>query len=211
MFKVLSQTALCRLAVSLLAAAFALCFTPAMAEGDPAAGKTKAAACAGCHGTDGKALLPAYPNLAGQHASYISKQLKDYQSGARANAIMVGMAAALSEQDVEDISAYYASLAPVTGIANEENLEKGQNIYRGGITAAGIPSCSGCHGASGKGNPAAIWPVLAGQNADYIKLQLELFRSKERGNDPNAMMRSLAERLTDNEIEAVANYIQGLY
>jgi len=87
----------------------------------------------------------------------------------------------------------------------------GQNIFRGGVTAAGIPSCSGCHGAAGKGNPAAAWPALAGQRADYTKLQLETFRSKERANDPNAMMRSIAERLTDKEINAVANYIQGLY
>lgn len=211
MFKALLNTAVCRISASLLAATFALGIAPAMAEGDAAAGKDKIASCAGCHGTDGKALLPEYPNLAGQHASYIAKQLKNYQSGERANAIMAGMSAALSEQDIDDISAYYASLPPVTGIASEDNLEQGRNIFRGGITAAGIPSCSGCHGAAGKGNPAAVWPALASQNADYTKLQLEYFRSKERANDSNAMMRSIAERLTDAEIQAVANYIQGLY
>ena len=169
MFKVLSISALCRITVSLLAAAFALSSAPAMAAGDPAAGETKIATCAGCHGSDGKALLPENPNLAGQHASYLVKQLKEYQSGERVNAIMAGMSATLSEQDIEDISAYYASQAPVAGVADEENLELGQSIYRGGITAAGIPSCSGCHGATGNGNPAAVWPALAGQNAAYVK------------------------------------------
>ncbi len=211
MFKALLNSAVCRMSAPLIASALLLGAAPAMAEGDAAAGKAKAAACAGCHGTDGKALIPEYPNLAGQHASYIAKQLQNYQSGERANAIMAGMSAALSEQDIEDISAYYSSLPPVTGIANEENLELGQNIYRGGITAAGIPACSGCHGAAGNGNPAATWPALAGQNANYTTLQLQHFRSKDRANDPNAMMRSIAERLTDAEIQALANYIQGLY
>lgn len=200
-----------RIAVPMVLVAFALASGSTLAAGDPAAGKTKAAACAGCHGVDGKALLPEYPNLAAQHESYIAKQLREYQSGDRQNAIMAGMAAALSEQDIEDIAAYYASLPAVTGVANEEELQKGMDIYRGGITAAGIPACAGCHGANGKGNPAAVWPVLAGQNIEYTILQLESFRSAERANDSNAMMRSVAERLTDAEIKAVSNYIMGLH
>lgn len=211
MFKALLETTARRVAATLIIVALAGVSSAALAEGDAAAGKTKAATCAGCHGLDGKALLPAYPNLAGQHASYLTKQLQEYQSGERANAIMAGMSAALSEQDIKDISAYYASLPAVAGVAGEEGLERGKDIYRGGITDAGIPSCSGCHGASGVGNPAAAWPALAGQNADYLKLQLEHFRSKERANDSNAMMRTIAERLTDTEIEAVSNYIMGLY
>lgn len=211
MFKALLETTACRVAATLIVVALSATSSTAMAEGDAAAGKTKAASCAGCHGVDGKALLPEYPNLAGQHASYLEKQLREYQSGERANAIMAGMAAALSEQDIEDISAYYASLPAVTGVAGEEGVERGMDIYRGGITAAGIPSCSGCHGANGLGNPAAAWPALAGQNAEYTKLQLEYFRSKQRANDPNSMMRTIAERLTDTEIQALSNYIMGLY
>jgi len=211
MSKALLNTAVCRFAASLLAAALTFSISPAMAEGDAAAGKTKAATCIGCHGVDGKATLPNTPNLAGQHPSYIAKQLHEFKSGERTNPTMNGMSAALSDEDIEDLSAFFASLPPVTGVADEENLELGRNIFRGGVTAAGIPSCSGCHGAAGNGNPAAVWPALAGQNADYTALQLELFRSKDRANDPNAMMRSIAERLTDNEIKAVANYIQGLY
>lgn len=210
MFKALSKSTAHRVATILAIVALSAVATAAVA-GDPAAGKNKAASCAGCHGLDGKALLPEYPNLAGQNESYLSKQLRDYKSGERANAIMAGMSAALQDEDIEDISAYYASLPPIEGIANEEGLQRGMDIFRGGISAAGIPSCTGCHGASGQGNPAAAWPALAGQNAGYIKLQLEHFRSKERTNDPNAMMRSIAERLTDTEIQALSNYIMGLH
>lgn len=210
MFKALFNTTASRIAMSLLLAATAFASTSALAEGDVAAGKARAASCAGCHGVDGKALLPEYPNLAGQHASYTEKQLLNYQSGERANAIMMGMAATLSEQDIKDISAYYASLPPVQGVASEDNLTRGMNIYRGGIADAGIPACSGCHGAAGNGNPAAVYPVVGGQNAAYSTLQLEYFRAKTRANDPNAMMRGIAERLTDEEISALANYMQGL-
>ena len=183
----------------------------ALAAGDIEAGKAKAATCVGCHGADGKALLPEQPNLAGQNAGYLAKQLHEFQSGERSNAIMAGMSAALSAEDIENISAFYESLPPIEGVASEENLQLGTDIYRGGITGAGIPACSGCHGANGKGNPAAGWPALAGQNAAYTVIQLEAFRSKERANDSNAVMRSIAERLTDAEIQAVSNYIMGLH
>ncbi len=211
MLKVFLNSTKQRIAVPVVLAVLAVASSSALAAGDPAAGKAKAASCAGCHGVDGKALLPEYPNLAAQHESYIAKQLRDYQSGERKNAIMAGMAAALSEQDIDDIAAYYASQPAISGVADEEGLQKGMDIYRGGISGAGVPACSGCHGANGKGNPAATWPALAGQNAAYIILQLEQFRSTERANDPNAMMRSVAERLTDAEIKALSNYIMGLH
>lgn len=179
--------------------------------GDPAAGKAAAATCAACHGADGKAILPEYPNLAGQHASYIAKQLAAYRDGERANQLMSPMAAALSDQNILDIAAYFSEMTPIKGVAQEENLTLGQNIFRGGITSAGIASCTGCHGPSGKGNPAAIYPALSGQNAAYLALQLKLFRSGGRNNDPNAMMRSLAHRLSDAEIDAVSNYAAGLH
>lgn len=180
-------------------------------EGDAAAGASKAAVCGACHGQDGKALQVEYPNLAGQGAGYIAKQLADYKSGARTNAIMTGMAAALSDQDMADIAAHFAGLPAVQGVAEDrEDLKTGESIYRGGITSAKIPACMGCHAPSGRGNPAANWPALAGQNAAYIALTLRSFRSGERNNDPNEMMRMVSHRLSDNEIEAIANYVQGL-
>jgi len=192
--------------------AIAISMSSAQAAGDAEAGKAKAAACAGCHGTDGKGLAPGQPNLAGQNANYLAKQLREYKSGERANAIMAGMAASLqTDQDIEDVAAFYASLPPIEGVAEEEGLQRGTDIYRGGISSAGIPACSGCHGANGNGNPAAGWPALSGQQAEYTKIQLEAFRSKARANDSNAMMRGIAERLTDAEIAAVANFIMGLH
>ncbi len=181
-----------------------------LAQGDAANGKAKSAVCAACHGTDGKALVPEYPNLAGQHEGYIAKQLTDYRDGNRNNALMAPMAANLSDQDILDIAAHFSSMPPIAGVAQEENLSHGENIYRGGISDAQIASCTGCHGPSGKGNPAANFPALGGQNTAYIAAQLRLFRSGERANDPNEMMRSLAHRLSDTEIDAVANYIAGL-
>ncbi len=195
-------------------AAAMLCFcvaSPSMAAGDAAAGKEISATCSGCHGADGKAILPEYPNLAGQHASYIAKQLTAYRDGERENQLMSPMAAALTDQNILDLAAYYASMTPIKGVASEENLTLGQNIYRGGITSAKIASCTGCHGPSGKGNPAAAYPSLSGQNAAYLADQLKLFRAGLRNNDPNEMMRALAHRLSDAEIDALANYASGLH
>ncbi len=186
-----------------------LCIGSAHA-GDAAAGKEKAVVCQACHGADGKSLLPEYPNLAGQGEAYLVKQLQDYKSGARENSLMYPLASALSDEDMADIAAFYGQLPAIKGVASEENLTAGENIYRGGITAAGIASCIGCHGPAGKGNPAAVYPALTGQNAAYTTLQLEYFRSGARANDPNGMMRNLAHRLSDAEIAAVSNYIQGL-
>jgi len=197
----------------ILAAAL-LCFCvagPSNAAGDAAAGKEVSATCAGCHGADGKALVPDYPNLAGQHASYIAKQLTAYRDGERVNQLMSPMAAALTDQNILDLAAYYANMTPIKGVSAEENLTLGENIYRGGVTSAGIASCTGCHGPSGQGNPAAIYPVLSGQNAAYLAAQLKMFRSGERNNDPNEMMRALAHRLSDVEIDALANYSSGLH
>jgi len=184
---------------------------PAAAVGDATAGQGKAAVCAACHGADGKALQPTYPNLAGQHASYLAKQLTNYRDGGRVNALMSGQAANLSDQDILDLAAYYSAMPAIDGVATEENLTLGESIYRGGITAQGIASCMGCHGPQGLGNPAAVVPALHGQSADYTAEQLRLWRAGERSNDPNNVMGALAHRLTDTEIEAVANYIEGLH
>ena len=179
--------------------------------GDAAAGKAAAAVCGSCHGADGKALVPNYPNLAGQHASYTAKQLTEFRDGVRENAIMAGMAAALTDQGIVDLAAHYASLPAVKGVASEENLQTGEDIYRGGVTAVAIPGCMGCHGPNGSGNPAAGFPALAGQNSAYIVEQLTYFRSGARANDAGEMMRSIAKRMSDDEIAAVANYISGLH
>ena len=196
------------LAAALIAAWFV---SPVHAEGDVASGQAKAAVCAACHGGDGKALQATYPNLAGQHASYIAKQLTDYREGNRNNVLMSGQAANLSDEDIQDLAAFYSSMSKIQGVASEENLDEGMNIYRGGITSAGVAACSACHGPDGNGNGPAAWPMVSGQNAEYTADQLRYFRSSERANDPAEMMRGVAERMTDAEIAAVANYIAGLH
>ena len=185
--------------------------TVAMAAGDPSAGKAKSASCAACHGVDGNSSIALNPKLAGQHAGYLAKQIKDFQSGGRTDAVMMSMVSSLSEQDVEDVAAYFAEQKPADAVAAEENLTLGESIYRGGITSAGIAACAACHGPAGNGNPAAGYPAIAGQHAAYTAKTLNDFRQGARANDAASVMRSLAKRMTDEEIEAVSNYIQGLH
>lgn len=180
------------------------------AAGDAAAGKAKSASCAACHGPDGNSPTPAFPKIAGQHAGYIAKQLAEYKSGDRVNATMNGMAAALSEQDMADLAAYFSSQTPTIGTAAADKVELGETIYRAGNPASGVAACAACHGPTGIGNPMANFPSLHGQYADYTTLQLKHFRAGERANDAGAMMRGVAGKMTDAEIEAVAQYIQGL-
>ncbi|MDQ2695870.1 MAG: cytochrome c4 [Pseudomonadota bacterium] len=180
------------------------------AAGDPAAGKDKAAACAACHGADGNSASGQWPKLAGQHADYLVKQLQNFKSGDRVNATMNGMAAPLSDQDIEDLAAYFASQQPTRGEANPELVEVGQQLFRGGNLANGVPACMACHGANGAGNPAAKFPALAGQHAEYTASQLQAFRALQRANDAGQMMRNIAQKMTDQEIQAVASYVQGL-
>lgn len=183
----------------------------AMAAGDAAAGKAKSATCVACHQADGNSTNPEWPKIAGQGAKYLVKQLKDYKSGARVNAVMQGMVAALSEQDMEDLAAYFASQNTTGGFVSEENYELGKRIYQGGNLATGVPACSACHGPAGKGNPAGAMPALSGQHALYTANQLKAFRAKMRANDANGMMRGSARWLSDEEIEAVSEYIGGLH
>lgn len=182
-----------------------------MATGDAEAGKQKMLVCSACHGMDGNGIAPNFPNLAGQGAQYIVKQLEDFKSSKRNDPTMIGMVMPLSKQDMEDIAAYYVQQAPKIGVADETKVALGESIYRGGITAPGISACSACHGPGGAGNPAAAYPALRGQTGAYIVKALNDFRSGTRSNDPNSMMRSLAKRMTDQEIEAVSSYIQGLH
>jgi len=185
--------------------------SPAYAGGDATAGKTKSATCAGCHGMDGNSANPDWPSLAGQGAAYIEKQLQEFKAGERQNATMAPMAAPLSEQDIVDLAAFYAAQTVKVGAAEKSQVELGQKIYRGGNMAGGVAACIGCHGPAGKGNPAAKFPALSGQHAKYVETQLNAFKAGERNNDAARMMRNTAGNMNDQEIKAVASYIQGLH
>lgn len=173
-------------------------------------------ACATCHGQDGNSIGPANPKLAGQFPEYMTKQLmnftpgKDNQPAERPNPVMGAFAVALSPEQMRDVSAYYASQKLIPEKArNKSTIELGRNIFRAGIADKNVAACAGCHGPAGAGVPIQ-YPVLGGQYAEYIEAQLKAFRSGERANDPNRMMRTTASRLSDLEIKAVADYIAGL-
>jgi cytochrome c553 len=184
---------------------------PAKPSGDPKAGETKAGTiCLACHGPQGNSIVPLWPKLAGQHPSYIYKQLMDFKAGNRSNAQMSPMAAPLTEQEMLDLAAYYATQTQVGGAADPALAELGEKIFRAGNPTSGVPACSGCHGPAGMGAALAKFPRIAGQHADYTKQTLTHFRDGTRANDPNTMMRGVAARMTDNEIAAVSQYIQGL-
>ena len=183
----------------------------AHAAGDAEAGKVKSAMCAACHGADGNSPAPNFPKLAGQHADYIVKQLSDFKGGARTDATMNAMAAPLTDEDMANLGAFYASQKGSVGKAAEDKVEQGQMLYRAGNTASGVTACGACHGSTGAGNPMSKFPGLSGQHADYVALQLKNFRSGARANDAGSMMRAIAKKMTDAEIDAVAQYVQGLH
>jgi len=164
------------------------------------------------HGSDGNSLNPEWPKLAGQHPAYLVKQLTYFTQGERQNAIMQPLAAGLSEQDREDLAAYFASQTARIGAADPGLVKLGEQIYRSGNSGSGVAPCMGCHGPNGVGNPAALYPALSGQHAQYTENQLRGFASGNRVNEnAKRMMQILAERMTDREIRAVASYIQGLH
>ena len=181
------------------------------AAGTVEAGQAKSATCMACHGMDGNSANPEWPSLAGQHSSYILKQLKHFKAGERQNPLMSPMAMILADQDMEDLAAFYASQTPrPTGETEPSKLQRGQAIYRAGIASKGVPSCAGCHGPNGRGIPGAAFPMIGGQHAVYAAIQLRNYRSGDRSTDPNSMMRTIASRLTDEDIDAVASYLQGM-
>ncbi|PWG65883.1 c-type cytochrome [Spiribacter halobius] len=183
-----------------------------MVDGDPEAGQSKAQACAACHGANGNSGNPEWPNLAGQHADYIFQQLQHYKSGERQNSIMQGQAANLSEEDMADLAAYYATLEMEVGETSEELAELGRSIYLGGIGEKGVPACAACHGPAGQGIPGTGYPRLGGQKAVYTSQQLQAYRSGDRaGYGQASVMTSIAANLSDEEIEAVSSYVYGLY
>lgn len=179
--------------------------------GDATAGQGKAMVCAACHGMDGNSFVPTFPKLAGQHPSYIAKQLAAFKAGERKDEVMAPMAAPLSEQDAADLAAYFSSQKASVGTANPELAAAGANIYRGGIAAKGVSACMACHGPSGSGVPAADFPALGGQQGMYVAKALRDFRSGVRTTDPAGMMRNLAAKMSDAEIDAVAEFIAGLH
>jgi cytochrome c553 len=188
------------------------------AAGDAEAGKQKFVGCAACHGSDGNSAIDLNPKLAGQHADYIIKQLQDFklasQTGGeegRNNAIMNAQASGLSEKDMMDIAAFLIDQTPSEGATPEDVIAVGEKLYRGGDNERGIAACIACHGPRGDGMGLAKFPDVSGQHAAYVKSQLEAFRSGKRANDPNGMMRDIAKRLTDSDIDILSKYLGGLH
>jgi cytochrome c553 len=184
--------------------------------GDPARGKEIASTvCAACHNADGNSIQAANPKLAGQHADYLFKQMKEFKAAegkqpVRVNAVMNGMIAPYTEAQMRDLAAWFAVQTQIGEQArHRETIEAGQKLYRAGDMAKGLPACAACHGPAGAGIPAQ-YPRIGGQFAEYIEAQLKAFRDESRSNDPNNMMRMVAIKMTDKEIKAVSDYIAGL-
>jgi cytochrome c553 len=189
----------------------ALAFTAAArADGSAEAGQAKSTPCIACHGVDGNSSNPQWPNLAGQHAQYIVKQLQGFKSGARKDPLMSPMAAGLSDADMADLAAYFSSQSRKGGEADPAKLALGQRLYRGGDAKVGVAACAACHGPSGDGNPAALYPSIQGQQATYVEKQLKDYRAGARQTDQNQIMRNIASSMSDEQIAAVASYVQGL-
>jgi len=190
---------------SAMAADAAAATKPDLAKGEASFGTV----CAACHGPDGNSVVPTYPKLAQQHAQYIVKQLTEFKSGKRDNAIMKGMASALSDDDMKNIAAFVSSKKSNPGSSTDPQLVTlGERIYRGGVADRQIPACAGCHSPNGAGIPAQ-YPRLAGQHAGYVETQLTTFRDGTRGN--SLPMKEIAAKLNDREIKAVADYVAGLH
>ncbi|MBN1378344.1 MAG: cytochrome c4 [Gammaproteobacteria bacterium] len=186
-------------------------------QGDPATGKAKSVICAGCHGIDGNSVNPDWPKIAGQSEAYFIAQLQVFKqgpAGARRNpnsALMWGMVAGLSEQDMADLAAYFKQQKISQGVADDALAKKGEALYRGGNIELAAAACIGCHGPSGNGNPAAGFPALAGQHAQYVYNQLQAYQQGLRSGDINDSMRDMVKKMSDEDMRAVAEYIQGLH
>ncbi|MNM92405.1 Cytochrome c4 precursor [compost metagenome] len=184
----------------------------AHAAGDAKAGQAKAAVCGACHGADGNSMAPNFPKLAGQGERYLLKQMHDIKDGKRTVLEMTGLLTNLSDQDLEDIAAYFSSQHMSIGMADPNLVAQGEALFRGGKIADGMPACTGCHSPSGVGNDAAGFPRLGGQHSGYVAKQLTNFREGDRTNDGDAMMmRGIAAKLSNKDIAAISSYIQGLH
>jgi cytochrome c553 len=199
---------------SALAPLFVLCSlgvsVGALAEGSAEKGESKSTACIACHGPAGNSVNPEWPSLAGQGQEYIRKQLQAFKGGARKNPLMTPMAAGLSDEDMADLGAYFAAQKPTGLEADPGKLAVGQRVYRAGDAKNGVPACAACHGPAGDGNPPAAYPALRGQYGTYVAAQLRAYRAGTRQTDPSQMMRTVASTMTDEQIDAVASYVQGL-
>lgn len=184
----------------------------AQAAGDAAAGKTKSAACAGCHGPDGNSMVPTFPKLAGQNENYIVRELHAFKtSTGRSNPLMLGMAAPLSDTDMADLGAYFQTQKIQSAATfDASKLAEGREIYNGGILPKGVPACKACHSPTGSGNPGEGYPQLKGQYVQYTLAQLHAFKDGKRTTDKKALMRDIVAQLSDAQLEAVANYIASL-
>ncbi|MFC4528906.1 cytochrome c4 [Dyella halodurans] len=187
--------------------------TATLKPGDATAGAAKAAVCGACHGMDGNSSDPQYPKLAGQHESYIVRQLTNFKGGARQNPIMLGMATPLSEQDMRDVGAFFATKRSLPGVADQALVEQGQKLYREGDAARGIPACMACHSIDGRGNPGAMYPQLTSQHAQYIEATLKAWHDGTTwGTDAHAqIMPGIAKKLDAKDMAALASYVEGLH
>ncbi len=178
---------------------------------DLAAAEEKASTvCAACHGPQGNSVVPMWPKLAGQHPDYMFKQLMEFKGGGRVNEQMSPMAAPLTEEEMRGLAAYFAAQTQSAGTTSPDELSLGERIFLAGNGETGVPACTGCHGPNGKGLNLAKYPRVSGQHATYLEQTLKDFRAENRKNDPNGMMRGVADRMTDEEIAAVAKYMEGL-
>lgn len=184
--------------------------TAIIAEGDPEAGAGKVTTCVACHGVGGNSTNPEWPKLAGQGAKYIIKQLQLFRDNQRINSLMNAQVANLSDRDMADIAAYYQNQAPLPSAADESLATLGEQIYRGGIAESKVPACLSCHGPDGAGNPAANFPRVSYQHATYLTARLRQYRAGET-YPGSEIMNDVAKGLTDEQIEAVASYMQGLH
>ena len=181
--------------------------------GDATAGQAKAAVCGACHGMDGNSSDAQYPKLAGQSEQYIVRQLTDFKAGKRQNPIMLGMATPLSNQDMHDVGAWFASKTPLPGVADQALVEKGETLFRQGDSTRGIPACMACHSIDGRGNPGAIYPQLTSQHAQYIEATLKAWHDGTTwGDDARAqIMPAIAKKLEAADIAALSSYVEGLH
>lgn len=179
----------------------------ALAEGSAEAGQAKSAVCTACHGIDGNSANPEWPSLAGQHAGFLRLQLQAFRDGQRQNPLMSPMAMGLSDEDISDLAAFFATQRPAAREADPELVEHGQRLFLGGDLERGITACIACHGPTGQGNPLANYPVVAGQHATYTATTLQAYAAGERAN---VMMQEIAARMSAEDMRAVSAYLQGL-
>jgi len=208
----MKNTLVSTIAIAGMALLSATAGAESLVAGSADAGKAKAVTCAACHGADGNSVNPLWPNIAGQAAPYIVAQLQAFKDGKRQNPLMTSQAMLLSEQDMADLAVYFESLpAPAQPVADASLIDKAEALYRGGHVSNQVSACIACHGPAGRGNPAAKYPALKGQHAPYTAKQLRDFASGARVSDGKTrIMRDIAGKLSEDEIVALASYVQGL-